>query len=82
MKSANPWGHYDESHALPAHLLGSINIQKWFVIRMSRNAGKRQTKTTTMEKTIYVVGIISDQVQNNHAAWVVGGKSFEDYDEA
>lgn len=35
-----------------------------------------------MVKTIYVVGIISDQIQNNHAAWVIGGKGFEDYDKA
>jgi len=31
---------------------------------------------------MYVVGVISDQIQSNHAAWVVGGKGFEDYDKA
>ena len=31
---------------------------------------------------MYVVGIISDQVQNNHAAWVTNGKSFQDYNKA
>ena len=31
---------------------------------------------------VYVVGIISDQVQNNHSAWVIGGKSFDNYDQA
>ena len=35
-----------------------------------------------MKKIIYVVGVISDQVQNNHAAWVTNGKGFEDYDKA
>jgi hypothetical protein len=32
--------------------------------------------------TMWIVGLISDQVQNNHAAWVTNGKSFEDYDSA
>lgn len=44
--------------------------------------GQPGTTYHNMAKTIYVVGIISDQVQNNHAAWVVGGKGFEDYNEA
>lgn len=55
---------------------------KEYLIFFNSMPGQPGTTYHNMVKTIYVVGIISDQVQNNHAAWVIGGKDFEDYDEA